>query len=105
MTRLRNATAKVVVRDQDCFRFDSWQVFEHIEEPQGQPAADECRRRIQGFRANWEKACPGRFRVSWRTSNRSRCTSGSWPSTGVVVRHTNLILVNRPMEAQLAEAA
>lgn len=57
--RLRNATAKVAVRDQDTFKSDWWLVFDHIEEPPGERALGECRLRLDGFRANWEKAYPG----------------------------------------------
>ena len=69
--RLRNATAKVAVRDHDSFKSDWWLVFDHIEEPPGERALDECRLRLDGFRANWEKAYPaavsasrGRLRVA-----------------------------------------
>jgi transposase-like protein len=65
----------------------------------------EARRRIDGFRTQWECAYPGAF----------ACLVEDFESLTVHLRfpkehwkrcrHTNLILVNRPMEAQLAKAA
>jgi len=56
--RLRNAAAKVAAGDLDAFKSDWWAVFDHIEEPPGERAVAECWRRVDGFRANWEKAYP-----------------------------------------------
>ncbi|MGO9150546.1 MAG: IS256 family transposase [Acidimicrobiales bacterium] len=56
--RLRNAAAKVSAGDLDSFKSDWWSVFDHIEEPPGERAVAECLRRLDGFRANWEKAYP-----------------------------------------------
>jgi transposase-like protein len=57
--RLRNAVAKVSKADQDAFKADWWEVFDKIEEPPGERAVAEARRRIDGFRAQWERAYPG----------------------------------------------
>jgi transposase-like protein len=57
--RLRNAVAKVSKADQDAFKADWWEVFDKIEEPPGEQAIAEARRRIDGFRAQWERAYPG----------------------------------------------
>ena len=56
--RLRNAVAKVSKADQDAFKSDWWEVFDKIEEPPGERAISEARRRMDGFRANWERAYP-----------------------------------------------
>jgi len=56
--RLRNAVAKVSKADQDAFKADWWEVFDKIEEPPGERAVGEARRRIDGFRAQWERAYP-----------------------------------------------
>lgn len=56
--RLRNAVAKVSKADQDMFKSDWWQVFDHIEAPPGQLAVNEATRRLDGFRAQWERAYP-----------------------------------------------
>jgi putative transposase len=57
--RLRNAVAKVSKADQDAFKSDWWEVFDHIEEPPGEGAVKQARRRMDGFRAQWERAYPG----------------------------------------------
>ena len=57
--RLRNAVAKVSKADQDAFKADWWEVFDDIAEPPGDKAVAEARRRMGGFRAQWEKAYPG----------------------------------------------
>lgn len=44
---------------QDAFKSDWWEVFDKIEEPPGDAAVPEVRRRMDGFRARWEKAYPG----------------------------------------------
>ena len=44
--------------DQDAFKADWWEVFDKIEEPPGERAVGEARRRIDGFRAQWERAHP-----------------------------------------------
>ena len=44
--------------DLDSFKSDWWAAFDHIEEPPGERAVAECWRRVDGFRANWEKAYP-----------------------------------------------
>ena len=54
--RLRNAVAKVAAADQDTFKADYWGIFDKIEEPPGDAAVAECARRLDGFRANGEKA-------------------------------------------------
>ena len=89
--RLRNATAKVVRADQDAFKADWWSVFDKIEDPPGEPAIAECRRRLDGFRANWEKAYPSSV----------ACLTEDFTSLSVHlcfpaehwrrIRHTNLI--------------
>ena len=56
--RLRNAVAKVSKADQDMFKADWWQVFDNIEAPSGQLAVNEATRRLDGFRAQWERAYP-----------------------------------------------
>jgi len=57
--RLRNAVAKVSKADQETFKSDWWEVFDKIEEPPGERALGEARRRIDAFRAQWEHAYPG----------------------------------------------
>jgi transposase-like protein len=57
--RLRNAVAKVSKADADAFKSDWWEVFDKIEEPPGDAAVTEARRRMDGFRAQWERAYPG----------------------------------------------
>lgn len=57
--RLRNAVAKVSKADQETFKADWWEIFDHIEEPPGEAAVKEARRRMDGFRAQWERAYPG----------------------------------------------
>ncbi|MGA8016038.1 MAG: IS256 family transposase [Candidatus Dormiibacterota bacterium] len=57
--RLRNAVAKVSKADADAFKSDWWEVFDKIEEPPGDAAVAEARRRMDGFRAQWERAYPG----------------------------------------------
>src|SRR5487761_1088303 len=56
--RLRNAVAKVSKADQDAFKADWWEIFDKIEEPPGELAVKEARRRTDGFRAQWELAYP-----------------------------------------------
>lgn len=56
--RLRNAVAKVSKADQDAFKSDWWEVFDSIEEPPGERAVAEARRRMDSFRAQWERAYP-----------------------------------------------
>lgn len=56
--RLRNAVAKVSKADQDAFKADWWEIFDHIDEPPGDKAVAEARRRLDGFRAQWERAYP-----------------------------------------------
>lgn len=89
--RLRNAAAKVSTGDLDSFKSDWWSVFDHIEEPPGERAVSECLRRLDGFRANWEKAYPAAV----------ACLVEDFASLGVHlrfpaehwrrIRHTNLI--------------
>lgn len=55
--RLRNAVAKVSQADQDVFKTGWWEVFDKIEEPPGPRAVGEARR-MDGFRAQWERAYP-----------------------------------------------
>jgi transposase-like protein len=57
--RLRNAVAKVSRADQDAFKADWWEIFDHIEEPPGGRAVAEARRRMGVFRVQWERAYPG----------------------------------------------
>ena len=56
--RLRNAAAKVSKADQDAFKSDWWEIFDKIEEPPGERAVAEARRRMDSFRAQWEAAYP-----------------------------------------------
>jgi putative transposase len=56
--RLRNAVAKVSKADHDAFKSDWWEVFDHIEEPPGELAVKEARHRMDGFKAQWERAYP-----------------------------------------------
>jgi transposase-like protein len=63
--RLRNAVAKVSKADQDMFKSDWWQVFDHIEAPPGQLAVNEATRRLDGFRRRL--SCRG-LRISHRAS-------------------------------------
>jgi len=56
--RLRNALAKVSTADQDAFKADWWSIFDGIEEPPGDKAVGEARRRLEGFCAQWERAYP-----------------------------------------------
>jgi len=56
--RLRNAVAKVSKADQDAFKADWWAIFDGIEEPPGDKSVGEARRRLDGFRAQWERAYP-----------------------------------------------
>jgi putative transposase len=56
--RLRNALAKVSNADQDAFKADWWGIFDGIEEPPGDKAVGEARRRLDGLRAQWEHAYP-----------------------------------------------
>ena len=57
--RLRNAVARVSKADQETFKADWWEVFDKIEEPPGERAVGEARRRIDAFRVQWERAYPG----------------------------------------------
>ena len=57
--RLRNAVAKVSKADQDAFKADRWEVFDKISEPPGELAVKETCQRMDGFRAQWERAHPG----------------------------------------------
>jgi putative transposase len=57
--RLRNAVAKVSKADHDAFKSDWWEVFDDIQEPPGDKAVAEARRRMDAFRAQWEKAYTG----------------------------------------------
>jgi transposase-like protein len=89
--RLRNAVAKVAAADQDAFKADYWGVFDKIAEPPGDAAVAECRRRLDGFRANWEKAYPSA--VACLTEDFAslavhlRFPAEHWRR----IRHTNLI--------------
>lgn len=56
---MRKAVAKVSRADQDTFKADWWEVFDKISEPPGELAVKEARRRMDGFRAQWERAYPG----------------------------------------------
>ena len=56
--RLRNAAAKVSQTDQDAFKSDRWEVFNGIEQPPGELALEEARRRMDRFRAQWKRAYP-----------------------------------------------
>jgi putative transposase len=56
--RLRNAAAKVSKADLDTFKADWWQIFDHITEPPGDAAVAEARRRLDRFRAQWERDYP-----------------------------------------------
>jgi len=56
--RLRNAVAKVSAADQDSFKSDWWEIFDGIEEPPGDKAVAEARRRMDGFKAQWGRAYP-----------------------------------------------
>jgi transposase-like protein len=89
--RLRNAVAKVAAADQESFKRDWWALFNGIEEPPGDKAVAECLKRVDGFRANWEKAYPAAV----------ACLVGDFQSLAVHlrfpaehwhrIRHTNLI--------------
>ena len=57
--RLRNAVAKVSEADHDAFKADWWEIFNGIQEPPGQKAIAEARRRLDGFCAQWQRAYPG----------------------------------------------
>lgn len=89
--RLRNAVAKVAVRDQDSFKSDWWGVFDEIEEAPGERAVAECQHRLDGFRANWEKAYPSAVSCLVEDfaslSVHLRFPKEHWRR----VRHTNLI--------------
>jgi putative transposase len=89
--RLRNAVAKVAVGDQETFKSDYWELFDGIEEPPGDKAVAECLRRLDGFRANWEKAYPGAVACVTEDfaslSVHLRFPAEHWRR----VRHTNLI--------------
>ena len=56
--RLRNAVAKASQADHDAFKADWWAIFDGIEEPPGDQAVGEARRRMDGFVAQWERAYP-----------------------------------------------
>jgi putative transposase len=89
--RLRNAVAKVSKADQDAFKADWWAIFDGIEEPPGDKAVGEARRRLDGFCAQWERAYPSAV----------TCLVGDFESLTVHLRfpmehwkrcrHTNLI--------------
>jgi transposase-like protein len=89
--RLRNATAKVAAADQDTFKSDYWGIFDRIEEPPGDAAVAECRRRLDGFRANWERAYPSAVACLTEDfaslSVHLRFPAEHWRR----IRHTNLI--------------
>jgi putative transposase len=103
--RLRNAVAKVAKADQDAFKADWWEVFDHIEEPPGEHAVKEARRRMDSFRAQWERAYPSAV----------ACLVEDFESLTVHLRfphehwkrcrHTNLISVNRLSRLPAARAA
>lgn len=57
--RLRNAVAKVSVADQEAFKSDWWEIFDKIDEPPGDKAIAEARRRMEAFAVQWERAYPG----------------------------------------------
>lgn len=50
--------AKVSKADHDAFKADWWAIFDGIAEPPGDKAVGEARRRMDGFRAQWERAYP-----------------------------------------------
>ena len=56
--RLRNAVAKVSKADQDAFKADWWEIFDKIEEAPGGLAVNEATRRLDAFRAQWERVYP-----------------------------------------------
>lgn len=89
--RLRNAVAKIAVADQEAFERDWWWLFNGIEEPPGDKAVAACLARVDGFRANWEKAYPAA--VAYLVGDfqslavHLRFPAEHWHR----VRHTNLI--------------
>lgn len=89
--RLRNAAAKVAAGDLDAFKSDWWGVFDNIEESSGDAAVKECLHRLDGFRANWEKAYPSAVACLVddfaSLSVHLRFPAEHWRR----VRHTNLI--------------
>jgi transposase-like protein len=89
--RLRNATAKVARADQDAFKADWWGMFDKIEEAPGEPAVADCARRLDGFRANWERAYPSAVACLTEDftslSVHLRFPAEHWRR----IRHTNLI--------------
>jgi putative transposase len=56
--RLRNALAKVSKADHDAFKADWWAIFDAIEEPPGDKAVAEARRRRDSFAKQWQQAYP-----------------------------------------------
>jgi transposase-like protein len=89
--RLRNAATKVSAGDLDAFKSDWWSVFDNVEEPPGDAAVKECLHRLDGFRANWEKAYPAAVACLVEDfaslSVHLRFPAEHWRR----VRHTNLI--------------
>lgn len=89
--RLKNAVAKVSKADHEAFKADWWQIFDNIAEPPGEQAIGEARRRMEGFRGQWERSYPSAVaclvedfesltvHLRFPQEHRKRC------------RHTNLI--------------
>ncbi|MDA8071607.1 MAG: IS256 family transposase [Actinomycetota bacterium] len=103
--RLRNALAKVSKADQDTFKADWWAIFDGIEAPPGDKAIGEARRRLEGFRAQWERAYPAAVACLVEDFEsltvHLRFPAEHWKRC----RHTNLISVNRLARALLRQAA
>lgn len=44
--------------DQETFKAGWREIFDGIQEPPGDTAVAEARRRLEGFCAQWQRACP-----------------------------------------------
>jgi putative transposase len=89
--RLRNLLAKVQTGAQAEVKAVYWQIFDDIQAPAGQAAAEEARRRAEAFAARHERTCPAA--VACLTSTLDELTvhlrfpREHWRR----IRHTNLL--------------
>ena len=80
--------------DQDAFKSDWWEIFDKIEEPPGDKAIAEARRRAEVFVAQWERPYPSAVACLVEDfaalAVHLRLPREHWHGC----RHTNLISVN-----------
>jgi len=102
---IRNALAKVSKADQDAFKADWWSIFDGIEEPPGDKAVGEARRRLEGFCAQWERAYPAAVACLAEDFESLTVHLRSPAEHWKRIRHSNLLSVNRLERALRSQAA